>query len=147
MEQVFHQLWTKAVGTDGYDKKQWQDLEQMIIQQSKPLTFEKVSKYNLERCNIWHNINDWTLADWLTATCGELGELANVVKKMKRYEQNIQSNNNILPADFALKLSEEIGGTFLYLDLFTQRAGLQLIDVIPYEFNRVSTREKFSIFL
>ncbi len=29
--KVFHKLWTKAVGTDDYDKKEWVDLEQHII--------------------------------------------------------------------------------------------------------------------
>jgi len=27
---LFHRLWTKAVGTPGYDKRQWQDLNHAI---------------------------------------------------------------------------------------------------------------------
>ena len=30
MDQLLHRLWTKAVGTKDYDKKEWQALEQMI---------------------------------------------------------------------------------------------------------------------
>jgi NTP pyrophosphatase (non-canonical NTP hydrolase) len=105
------------------------------------LTFADVSRINLARCNEWHNLNDWTLSDWLTATCGELGELANVIKKANRVNQNIKSSNNPLSNEIKDKMIEEIGGTFLYLDLLAQRANLELQFVIPLEFNRVSKRE------
>ncbi len=28
--QLFHILWTKAVGTEGYDKKQWRHMEDLL---------------------------------------------------------------------------------------------------------------------
>ena len=31
IHEAFHKLWTKAVGTDGYDKKEWIDLERHIM--------------------------------------------------------------------------------------------------------------------
>ncbi len=30
LHQLFHKLWTKAVGTDGYNKSEWKQLERMI---------------------------------------------------------------------------------------------------------------------
>ena len=29
-DNLFHRLWTKAVGTKDYDKKEWQELERRI---------------------------------------------------------------------------------------------------------------------
>ena len=31
LNEVFHQLWTKAVGTEGYNKEEWQELGKLII--------------------------------------------------------------------------------------------------------------------
>lgn len=36
--QLYHQLWTKAVGTEGYDKKAWQDFGDEIEKACKPTT-------------------------------------------------------------------------------------------------------------
>jgi len=30
LENMLHKLWTKAVGTEGYDKKLWMELERLI---------------------------------------------------------------------------------------------------------------------
>jgi hypothetical protein len=30
-QQLLHKLWTKAVGTKGYDKKEWQQLEAILL--------------------------------------------------------------------------------------------------------------------
>lgn len=52
------------------------------------LTFEEVIETNRERCLRWHNpdTEPWTGADWSNAMCGEAGEAANVVKKLRRNE-------------------------------------------------------------
>src|SRR5580700_359731 len=54
------------------------------------LTFAKVSSANLQRCQKWHpgfpGDDEWSGADWSNAMCGEAGEAANVVKKLRRYE-------------------------------------------------------------
>lgn len=38
--ELFHRLWTKAVGTDDYDKEQWKRLEKLMLQ--SPLREEKI---------------------------------------------------------------------------------------------------------
>lgn len=53
------------------------------------LTFATVTATNRTRCGRWHPgfPNDgWTGADWSNAVCGEAGEMANVVKKLRRIE-------------------------------------------------------------
>lgn len=129
-----------------------QDIENLITEMhsggnstivTKELSFADVSATNLERCNAWHpgGIEDWTPTDWACALTGELGELCNVIKKLRRLQDGVVSANNPLTEDVKKMLAEEIGGTFLYLDLLTQRLGLNLADVVPYEFNRISIRE------
>ena len=36
IRELFHRLWTKAVGTTDYDKKEWQRLEEMLVNKSSP---------------------------------------------------------------------------------------------------------------
>lgn len=52
------------------------------------LTFERVAEINRQRCKRWHDpeTEPWTGADWSNAMCGEAGEAANVVKKLRRNE-------------------------------------------------------------
>lgn len=43
-DEIFHKLWTKAVGTEGYRKKEWQNLEKIVragIEALKKLAEEK----------------------------------------------------------------------------------------------------------
>lgn len=51
------------------------------------LTFAEVIEANRARCKRWHqDADDWSGADWSNAMCGEAGEAANVVKKLRRNE-------------------------------------------------------------
>lgn len=54
----------------------------------EPLTFAELDAVNAARCKRWHNADTerWTEADWSNAMCGEAGEAANVVKKLRRHE-------------------------------------------------------------
>ena len=48
---------------------------------------EHIRKVNRERVGRWHGPDDdWTLGDWSNATAGEMGELWNVVKKIRRVQ-------------------------------------------------------------
>lgn len=52
------------------------------------LTFAEFAEANRTRCRRWHDpaSEPWTGADWSNAMCGEAGEAANVVKKLRRQE-------------------------------------------------------------
>src|SRR5689334_586279 len=116
-------------------------------------TFAEVSKVNRQRCERWHPnfpYDDWTGADWSNAMCGEAGETANVVKKLRRQEVGIAQAERLQSADDEAhremllgKLATEIGDTFLYLDLLAQHYGLAIEDCIVDTFDRVSIREGF----
>ena len=53
-----------------------------------PLSLGEFSRINRRRCEselgFGHKLSDWSLSDWMTATTGELGEAANIAKKINR---------------------------------------------------------------
>lgn len=57
-------------------------------QPAPDLTFRQVIETNRVRCRRWHgpDTEPWSGADWSNAMCGEAGEAANVVKKLRRNE-------------------------------------------------------------
>lgn len=112
----------------------------------RPLTFEHVSATNVSRTRRWHPgfpDDPWSLADWSNAMCGEAGEVANVVKKLRRHEFG---HNGVLDGDvdeLNEQLADELADVFLYLDLLATRAGVDLPRAIRRKFNVVSERQGF----
>lgn len=110
------------------------------------LTFVEVSQVSLERALLWHpgGLEEWSVADWACAMAGEAGECCNAVKKYRRLEQNLQQKLGPQDCETAkAAIAQEIGDTFIYLDLLAQRLGLNIEDCIRNTFNRVSVREGF----
>lgn len=110
------------------------------------LSFEAIRTANVSRAERWHaatgGIKGWSVLEWAGSMCGEAGEAANAAKKLKRLDDQTYSTNNPHSRKEAIaKIAEEIGGTFMYLDLLAARCGLSLPDVIRHEFNRISVRE------
>lgn len=99
------------------------------------------SQKNRERCEspngFNHKLSDWSLSDWMTAITGELGEAANVVKKLNRVRDGIPGNKET-PEELAAKLTRELADTFIYLDLMVQKMGSSLDVVVPIVFNAKS---------
>ena len=59
--------------------------------------------------------SDWSLSDWTTATAGELGEAANLIKKVNRGDLSLDEAR----AD----LAEELADVMIYLDLQSRGRG------------------------
>lgn len=119
----------------------------------QPLTFASASEINRTRCNRWHPgypdcYNDgpsaWTGADWSNAMCGEAGEAANVVKKLRRIESGAAVGPDD-PDETTLRqmLADEIGDVYAYLDLLAGYYGIDMATAIASKFNRVSERQGF----
>lgn len=104
-----------------------------MSQTKRDLTFDGFSEMNRRRCEspdgFQHNLNDWTLSDWFTAILGELGEAANVAKKLNRIRDGIRGNKES-EAELRAKLRREIADTFIYLDLVSQAVGFKLGDAV-----------------
>lgn len=96
-----------------------------------PLTFKKFQKVNLDRCNAFfdHNLESWSLSDWGCAIAGEVGELCNFIKKMRRGD-----------GDFTKDCSKELGDIVTYAFLIADKLGINLEQVTIDKFNEVSDR-------
>jgi hypothetical protein len=121
---------------------------------------------NAQRCARWHPAGSepWSLADWSNAMCGEAGEAANLVKKLRRIETRtnigpwghvVHSTGREVPHDrdteariLAKGIGLELADTVIYADLLAQEltrkyGGYDLSDLIVTKFNAVSHREGF----
>lgn len=78
------------------------------------------SDENVARCTapngFNHPLDGWSTSDWLVATIGELGEAANVLKKMNRVRDGIPGNTETA-AQLLANLADELADTFMYIDL------------------------------
>ncbi|MGB0903188.1 hypothetical protein, partial [Halocynthiibacter sp.] len=67
----------------------------------------------------------------------ELGEAANIAKKLNRVRDGITGNKET-PEELRQKLAGEIADTFIYLDLLAQSQGIDLEDAVIRTFNAKS---------
>jgi NTP pyrophosphatase (non-canonical NTP hydrolase) len=99
------------------------------------------SRVNRIRCEhpggFAHKLDSWSLSDWFTATLGELGEAANIAKKLNRVRDGIPGNKETVE-ELRAKLARELADTFIYLDLLAQSAGIDLPAVVREVFNAKS---------
>ncbi len=107
------------------------------------LTFADLRAANLARLPLFKNGRgepahrdplgfDWPLSTWCNAVLGELGEAANLIKKIER-------------GDFTLDqaraaLADELADVVTYLDILAFRAGVDLGAATVSKWNRVSMR-------
>lgn len=94
-----------------------------------PLTFAQFSAVNRQRCEspdgFKHALSSWSTSDWFLAALGELGEAANIAKKLNRYRDGIPGNKEP-EAVLRDKLRKELGDVFVYLDLLSQSLGVDI---------------------
>jgi NTP pyrophosphatase (non-canonical NTP hydrolase) len=76
--------------------------------------------------------SDWSDSDWLMAVTGELGEFANLRKKLLRGDM---TREQAMPM-----LADELADVATYLDILAFRLGIDLGAAIVDKFNRVSER-------
>ena len=97
---------------------------------TEPLTFWYFRQQNLARCeDAFGPLKDWSPTDWGCALAGEVGELCNLLKKMRRGE----------PVDYG-DLEDEIADVQTYLDLLAARLDINLASATRTKFNAVSAK-------
>jgi NTP pyrophosphatase (non-canonical NTP hydrolase) len=100
------------------------------------------SAENRERCEapdgFNHPIGAWSLSDWMVAVTGEVGEAANIIKKMNRCRDGIQNRKGETMDTLRPALAKEIADAAIYLDLLAQAAGLDLSTCIREKFDETS---------
>lgn len=76
--------------------------------------------------------SDWSLAEWMNAVAGELGEAANIIKKIRRGDMTLIEAKEML--------AEEFADIVTYLDITAYQAGINLGEATKNKFNKVSER-------
>lgn len=76
--------------------------------------------------------SDWSLAHWCNAVTGELGELANLIKKIERGDFTLE--------DVRQEVADELADVQIYLDILAFRCGVDLAEATVSKFNRTSER-------
>jgi NTP pyrophosphatase (non-canonical NTP hydrolase) len=83
--------------------------------------------------------SDWLLSAWSNAVCGELGEAANLIKKIERKDMSLE--------DAREELGKELADVITYLDILAMRAGINLGRATIAKFNEVSERVGADVFI
>lgn len=92
------------------------------------LSFAELRMTNVLRLHeTWHALDDWSENDWLGGVTGELGELAGLIKRLRRGEF----------VDPVL-IGREIADVAIYLDLLAARLRIDMGAAIVEKFNAVS---------
>jgi len=109
------------------------------------LTFDQLREANLKRLPLFKNKQgefchteggkDWSKSDWLCAVLGELGELANLLKKIQRRDF---VGEELMQAEIGV--GKEFADVQTYLDIAAYRCGVDLGQATIDKFNEVSKR-------
>lgn len=108
-----------------------------------------VQQISVSRANRWHggDFRQWSGLEWAGAMCGEAGEAANVAKKLRRVELEIDGNaaseRALVPSELVEKLGRECADVFLYLVLLAARYDIDLTAAIVETFNAKSREMGF----
>jgi NTP pyrophosphatase (non-canonical NTP hydrolase) len=107
------------------------------------LTFDTLRRANLARLPLFKNSkgepahsepdgSDWSLGEWCTAVLGELGEAANIIKKIKRGDISLDEARTALAKEFA--------DATVYLDILAYQADIDLGAAVWAKWDEVSER-------
>jgi NTP pyrophosphatase (non-canonical NTP hydrolase) len=75
----------------------------------------------------------------MTAVAGEVGEAANIVKKLNRVRDGIPGNAET-PEQLRSMLADEIADAAIYLDLLAQSLGFDLETIREVKFAKTSAK-------
>lgn len=117
---------------------------------TKGLTFNVLREANRRRLPQFRNAkgefshtkedgSDWSLNDWLTAVTGELGEAANLLKKIRRGDFTLSEGRT--------ELADEFADVVTYLDILAKQCGIDLGQATIGKFNAVSDRVGSDVYI
>lgn len=109
------------------------------------LTFAELRQANMKRMPLFAATDgtvpnyhrEWDEADWFVAVVGELGEAANVMKKIKRGDFPRRADYDAAKA----RLAREFADTVIYLDILAAEYNIDLGEIVRLKFDEKS-REK-----
>ena len=95
-------------------------------------TLREANKQRIKSSKFQKCEDTWTLAHWMQATVGELGELANLLKKVDRGDFTLD--------EARVEIAKEFADVQTYLDIMALKAGVNLGRATIDKFNEVSNR-------
>lgn len=106
----------------------------------------QIQRICTERADRWHDgdFRNWSTLEWAGAACGELGEAANVAKKIKRIEDGLTGNevsDHAFLQDIAplrAEVAKECADAFLYMCILLSSVEIDFEQAIVDRFNRKS---------
>ena len=110
-----------------------------------PLTFRELQRENVARVpSFGMDLETWSPMEWCCAASGELGELANVLKKRQRKPHPTLPNCDVTgkPTPTLKDAADEIADTIIYLDLLASRLGIDVSNAVRSKWNEVSAKMK-----
>ncbi len=109
------------------------------------ISFDDLRRLNASRCERWHppTSTPWSAADWSNALCGEAGELANVIKKVRRHETGAVNEGDPSLEELKVMVADELADVVIYADLVARYFGIDLNEAIRSKFNRTSDKFGF----
>ena len=115
------------------------------------ITFEKFAEANKARCTSpdgfrQEKLTDWSMSEWMVAMTGEVGEAANVLKKLNRDRDGYAGNTTSAEA-LRAQFKREIGDVGVYLDLLCQAGGFTLEEAMLEAFNGKSSQIGYPVIL
>ena len=116
-------------------------MDELKFAELRQANTERIPKFKNARGELAHKPDgsDWLLSQWCNATCGELGETANLIKKIERGDFSLDETRE--------ELGKELADVAIYLDLLSFRAGIDLGEAVRNKFNEVSRRVDCDVFL
>lgn len=111
--------------------------------EAEGMTFRAFSAENRARCEAPNGFNQplhsWPASEWILAVVGEVGEAANIAKKLNRARDGIRGNDMSVP-ELRAALIDELADAYIYLDLTFQRLGVRIEDAVRSKFDRTSAK-------
>lgn len=119
------------------------ELERVRGERDGGLSFDTLRAANMARLPLFKNRrgepahsepdgSDWALSAWCNAVTGELGEAANLIKKIERGDFTLDEARG--------DLAKELADVATYLDILAFRAGVDLGRATVAKWNEVSER-------
>lgn len=103
-----------------------------VLRQANAARLPQFKNAKGEQAHFSEDGSDWSLSDWMCAVAGELGEAANILKKVRRGDLSLEEAR---PA-----LAKEYADVVTYLDILARLSGINLGTATVEKFNEISDR-------
>ena len=102
-----------------------------ILAALREANIQRLPLFKNRRGESYHNSTDgdeWTIEQWMNAVIGELGEAANIIKKIDRQDMTVDEARDML--------ADELADVMCYFDIYAYRRGCSLpVDLLKVPVN------------